>query len=45
MWTVWFPQRMLGNEARVRTKAAVSADEDLMSKAKILEVSPDQEAW
>jgi len=36
---------MLGNEARVRTKAAVSADEDLMSKAEILEVSPDKEAW
>ena len=45
LWTVWFPQRMLGNEARVRTKAAVSADEDLMSKAEILEVSPDKEAW
>ncbi|MGB0786599.1 MAG: hypothetical protein ACPGR1_01180 [Candidatus Poseidoniaceae archaeon] len=45
LWTVWFPQRMLGSEARVRTKAAVSADEDLLSKAKILEVSPDQEAW
>jgi hypothetical protein len=45
VWTVWFPQRMLGNEARVRTKAAVSADEDLMSKADIVEVSPDEEAW
>ena len=45
VWTVWFPQRMLGNEARVRTKAAVSADEDLMSKANIVEVSPDEEAW
>ena len=45
IWTVWFPQRMLGNEARVRTKAAVSADEDLMSKANIVEVSPDEEAW
>ena len=45
VWTVWFPQRMLGSEARVRTKAAVSADENLMNKAKILDVSPDQEAW
>ncbi len=45
VWTVWFPQRMLGSEARVRTRAAVSADENLMNKAKILEVSPDQEAW
>ncbi|MBT93767.1 MAG: hypothetical protein CMA60_02965 [Euryarchaeota archaeon] len=45
VWTVWFPQRMLGSEARVRTKAAVSADENLMKKAKILDVSPDQEAW
>ncbi len=45
MWTLWFPQRMLGNEARVRTKAAVSADEDLMSKAELIEVSPDKEAW
>jgi hypothetical protein len=45
MWTLWFPQKMLGNEARVRTKAAVSADEDLMSKAELIEVSPDKEAW
>tara|TARA_B100001287_G_C22582164_1_gene481472 strand:- start:89 stop:1009 length:921 start_codon:yes stop_codon:yes gene_type:complete len=45
VWTVWFPQRMLGSEARVRTRAAVSADENLMKKAKILDVSPDQEAW
>jgi len=45
VWTIWFPQRMLGSEARVRTKAAVSAEEDLMSKAEIVEVSPDQEAW
>ena len=34
-----------GNEAKVRTKAAVSADEDLMSKAELIEVSPDKEAW
>jgi len=45
VWTVWFPQKMLGSEAQVRTKAAVSADEDLMSKAEIIEVSPDKEAW
>ena len=45
MWTLWFPQKMLGNEAKVRTKAAVSADEDLMSKAELIEVSPDKEAW
>jgi hypothetical protein len=45
VWTVWFPQKMLGSEARVRTKAAVSADEDLMSKAEVVEVSPDEEAW
>lgn len=45
IWTLWFPQKMLGNEARVRTKAAVSADEDLMSKAELIEVSPDKEAW
>jgi len=44
IWTIWFPQKMLGSEARVRTKAAVIAEEDLMSKA-ILEVSPDEEAW
>ena len=45
LWTIWFPQRMLGSEASVRTKAAVSADEDLKSKAEIVEVSPDKEAW
>ena len=36
---------MLGNEARVRTKAAVSADDDLLSKANLVEVSPDEDAW
>ena len=45
IWTIWFPQKMLGNEARVRTKAAVIAEEDLMSKAAAIEVSPDEEAW
>lgn len=45
VWTIWFPQKMLGNEARVRTKAAVTAEEDLMSKASLVEVSPDEEAW
>ena len=45
VWTIWFPQKMLGNEARVRTKAAVTAEEDLMSKASLGEVSPDEEAW
>ena len=45
VWTIWFPQKMLGNEARVRTKAAVPAEEDLMSKASLVEVSPDEEAW
>ena len=45
VWTIWFPQKMLGSETRVRTKAAVTAEEDLMSKANIVEVSPDEEAW
>ena len=45
MWTIWFPQRMLGTEALVRTKAAVSAEEDLRSKVIITEVAPDEEAW
>ena len=45
VWTIWFPQKMLGNEARGRTKAAVTAEEDLMSKASLVEVSPDEEAW
>ena len=45
VWTIWFPQKVLGNEARVRTKAAVTAEEDLMSKASLVEVSPDEEAW
>ena len=45
IWTIWFPQRMLGNETRVRTKAAVTAEEDLMIKAAMIEVSPDDEAW
>ena len=45
VWTIWFPQKMLGNETRVRTKAAVTAEEDLMSKASLVEVSPDEEAW
>ena len=45
MWTIWFPQRMLGIEALVRTKAAVSAEEDLRSKEFTAEVAPDEEAW
>ncbi len=45
MWTIWFPQRMLGIEALVRTKAAVSAEEDLKTKAIPPEVAPDEEAW
>ena len=45
VWTIWFPQKMLGTETRVRTKAAVTAEEDLMSKASLVEVSPDEEAW
>ena len=45
IWTIWFPQRMLGTEAQVRTKAAVSADADLLSKTEPVEVSPDEEAW
>jgi len=45
MWTIWFPQKMLGNETRVRTKAAVTAEEDLMGKAALIDVSPDEEAW
>ena len=45
VWTIWFPQKMLGSETRVRTKAAVTAEEDLMSKADLVEVSPDEEAW
>ena len=45
MWTIWFPQRMLGIEALVRTKAAVSAEEDLRSKELTAEVAPDEEAW
>ena len=45
MWTIWFPPRMLGIEALVRTKAAVSAEEDLRSKAIPPEVAPDEEAW
>ncbi len=45
MWTIWFPQRMLGIEALVRTKAAVSAEEDLRTKAIPPEVAPDEEAW
>ena len=45
VWTIWFPQKMLGSETRVRTKAAVTAEEDLMSKANLVEVSPDEEAW
>ena len=45
VWTIWFQQKMLGNETRVRTKAAVTAEEDLMSKASLVEVSPDEEAW
>ena len=45
MWTIWFPQRMLGTEALVRTKAAASAEEDLRSKFIMAEVAPDKEAW
>jgi len=45
MWTIWFPQRMLGIEALVRTKAAISAEEDLRSKVIPPEVAPDEEAW
>ena len=45
MWTIWFPQRMLGTEALVRTKAAVDAEEDLRSKVIMAEVAPDEEAW
>jgi len=45
MWTIWFPQRMLGIEALVRTKAAVSAEEELRSKELTAEVAPDEEAW
>jgi TRAP-type C4-dicarboxylate transport system permease small subunit len=45
MWTIWFPQRMLGIEALVRTKAAVSAEEDLRSKEISPKVAPDEEAW
>ena len=45
MWTIWFPQRMLGREALVRTKAAVSAEEDLRSKFIMAEVAPDEAAW
>jgi hypothetical protein len=36
---------MLGIEALVRTKAAVSAEEDLRSKELTAEVAPDEEAW
>jgi hypothetical protein len=45
MWTIWFPQRMLGTDALVRTKAAVSAEEDLRSKFIMADVAPDEEAW
>ena len=45
MWTIWFPQRMLGSEVQVRTKAAVSAEEDLRNKEIMAEVAPDEEAW
>ena len=45
IWTIWFPQRMLGTDAKVRTKAAVVAEEDLLRKANVVEVSPDEEAW
>ena len=45
IWIIWFPQRMLGIEALVRTKAAVSAEEDLRSKEFTAEVAPDEEAW
>jgi hypothetical protein len=36
---------MLGIEALVRTKAAVSAEEDLRSKEISPKVAPDEEAW
>lgn len=45
LWVIWFPQKMLGTETKVRTKAAVVAEEDLLSKAALLDVSPDEEAW
>ena len=45
MWTIWFPQRMPGTDALVRTKAAVSAEEDLRSKFIMADVAPDEEAW
>ena len=45
IWTVWFPQKVLGTDTKVRTKAAVTAEEDLLSKAEIVEISPDKEAW
>ena len=45
IWTIWYPQRMLGNETQVRTKAAVTAEADLLRKSAEVEVSPDKEAW
>ena len=36
---------MLGTDAKVRTKAATVAEEDLLRKASVVEVSPDEEAW
>jgi hypothetical protein len=36
---------MLGNETQVRTKAAVTAEADLLRKSAEVEVSPDKEAW
>ena len=36
MHMLWFPQRMLGDGARVRTKAAAAADADLLIDGVIL---------
>ena len=35
MWIVWFPQRMLGDNTRVRTKAAVLAEADLLGEGSV----------
>ena len=39
------PAENAWTDAKVRTKAAVVAEEDLLRKASSLEVSPDEEAW
>ena len=36
MHMLWFPQRMLGEGARVQTKAAAAADADLLIEGVIL---------